>query len=213
MRTDELIAALAADTTPVSRGAPQRGLLLSAAIGAPIALALVLVWLGLRPDLATAVGGGFFWIKAAYTAALATAFAVAAERLARPGLMPRKALAAGAGVAAVILALGVGQWLMIDPSERVAALKGGSWTVCTRNILALGAPMTVVTLLVLRRLAPTAPRLAGAVAGLFSGGVTATVYGLHCPEATFVFVGLWYTLGVVCCGLLGAVLGRWMLRW
>lgn len=213
MRTDDLIAALAADTSPVVRAAPQRALLLSAAVGAPIALALVLAWLGLRPDLAAALGGGFFWIKAAYTAALATAFAFAAERLARPGLMPRAALAAGGGIVALVVALGVGQLLMIDPAERVAALKGGSWTVCTRNILALGAPMTLISLLALRRLAPTFPVLAGAAAGLFSGGVTATVYGLHCPEATFAFVGLWYTAGVACCGLLGAALGRWMLRW
>jgi hypothetical protein len=74
-------------------------------------------------------------------------------------------------------------------------------------------PMTLICLWVLRQLAPTRPMLAGFAAGAFSGGVAATVYGLHCPEATFVFVGVWYTLGLVASGLIGALIGRFALRW
>lgn len=43
--------------------------------------------------------------------------------------------------------------------------------------------------------------------------MAATVYGLHCPENTFTFVALWYSLGVLLLAALGAVLGRWVLRW
>ena len=46
-----------------------------------------------------------------------------------------------------------------------------------------------------------------------AGGVAATVYGLHCPENTFTFVALWYSLGVLLLAALGAVVGRWVLRW
>jgi hypothetical protein len=62
-------------------------------------------------------------------------------------------------------------------------------------------------------MAPTRPMLTGFAAGAFAGGVAATVYGLHCGESTMVFVGTWYTLGVLGTGLLGAVVGRWALRW
>jgi hypothetical protein len=43
--------------------------------------------------------------------------------------------------------------------------------------------------------------------------LAATVYGLHCGESTMVFVGTWYTLGVLGTGVLGAVIGKWALRW
>jgi len=66
---------------------------------------------------------------------------------------------------------------------------------------------------VLRGMAPTRPALTGFAAGAFAGGVAATVYGLHCGESTMVFVGTWYTLGVLGTGLLGAIVGKWALRW
>jgi hypothetical protein len=69
------------------------------------------------------------------------------------------------------------------------------------------------TLVVLRGMAPTRPGLAGFAAGAFAGGLAATVYGLHCGESTMVFVGTWYTLGVLGTGALGAVIGKWALRW
>ena len=50
----------------------QRFRLIEAAGGA-VALALVFVWLGLRPDLAEAAGGMMFWMKAGYAVVLAAA--------------------------------------------------------------------------------------------------------------------------------------------
>ena len=120
-------------------------------------------------------------------------------------------------MALAILALfgifAVVQFVPMSGGGRLSALQGGSWRVCTRNIVLLAAPMTLICLLVLRRLAPTRPVAAGFAAGAFSGAVAATVYGLHCPEATFVFVGVWYTLGVLVSGLIGGLLGRFTLRW
>jgi hypothetical protein len=105
------------------------------------------------------------------------------------------------------------QLASMNGAAQLDAVRGVSWRVCSRNIVILAAPMLLISLLVMRSLAPTKPMLAGFAAGGFAGGVAATIYGLHCPEATFVFVGLWYTLGVAVSGLIGAVLGRWMLRW
>jgi hypothetical protein len=213
MQTDELIGLLSADARPVSRYAPAQRLALGAGAGAVVVLLLVLGWLGLRPDLAKAVVGGFFWIKAAYTAALGAAGFWAVERLGRPGVSANRAAAVGLSVLLLIELAALVQGLRMDGPARLIAIEGGSWTVCTRNIAILAAPILVITLLILRQLAPTRPSLAGLAAGAFSGGLAATLYGLHCPEATLVFVAVWYTLGVAVSAAVGAALGRWVLRW
>ena len=75
---------------------------------------------------------------------------------------------------------------------------------------AAGAP----TFLSARKLAPTRPMAAGLALGLASGAIAATAYGvLHCPEATAAFVATWYSLGVLFAAGLGAVVGRWLMRW
>lgn len=213
MRTDELLDVLAADTRAVPAGWASRWLAMTAAAGAMVALALVLAWLKLRPDLGRAVAGGFFWIKALYTAALGVAGFWATERLARPGVSARAAVLAAIVVLLVFELVAAIQFAPMNGPARLVALQGVSWTVCSRNIVILAAPTTVLCLLVVRQLAPTQPTAAGFAAGAFAGGVAATVYGLHCPEATFVFVGVWYTLGIVVSGLIGGLLGRFMLRW
>jgi hypothetical protein len=213
MQTDELIDLLAADAGPVGRYAPAQRLGLGAGVGSIAILLLVLAWLGLRPDLAAAVGGAFFWIKAAYTAALGAAGFWAVERLGRPGVSARRPAVLGASILALFVLAGLAQVVSLSGPARLIAVKGVSWTVCTRNIAILAAPLLLITLLIMRQLAPTRPTLAGFAAGAFSGGLAATLYGLHCPEATFVFVALWYTLGVAVSAVVGAAIGRWWLRW
>ena len=154
-----------------------------------------------------------FWIKASYTAALGFAGFWATERLARPGVSARAAILAATVVLMAFELVAVMQFAPMNGDARLIALQGVSWTVCTRNIILLAAPMTLICLFVLRQFAPTRPMVAGFAVGAFAGGVAATVYGLHCPEATFVFVGVWYTLGIAVSGLIGGLLGRFMLRW
>lgn len=213
MRTDDLIDQLAADPRAIPAGAVQRRFAGVAVAAALAALVMVLAWLGTRDDLMDAMAGRMFWMKAAYTALLGVAGFWALERLARPDGAPRKALLFGALVLAVFVGMGLGQWLAADPEHRRLMMMGGSWKVCCRYILTLALPGLAATLAVLRGMAPTRPALTGFAAGAFAGGVAATVYGLHCGESTMVFVGIWYTLGVLGTGLLGAVVGRWMLRW
>ncbi len=212
MRTDDLIDALAADGGPVR--APSRRLAAVAVAGALAALVLVLTWLHTRHDLMPAMRGGMFWMKAAYTAILGLAGYLAIERLARPEGSGRRGWLLGGAIVAVFVVAGVWQAL-VSPDIQAALhmLRGHSWHSCSRNILVLGLPMLALGLLVVRGMAPTRPVAAGFATGLFAGGVAATVYGLHCPENTFTFVALWYSLGVLLLALIGAVVGRWILRW
>jgi hypothetical protein len=57
------------------------------------------------------------------------------------------------------------------------------------------------------------PRLTGFMAGLFSGGLAASIYSLHCPELSPVFVGIWYLMGMMIPAITGAILGRKILGW
>jgi len=208
-----LIEALAADTGRVPANGLERRLTLTALAGVGVALALVLVWLKPRADLGEAVDGGFFWIKAFYTGALGLAGVWATARLARPDMSVRATALIALAVVGVFEIAALVQFTPMDAGSRLAALRGVSWQVCSRNIVLLAAPMLAMSIAALRWMAPTRPMAAGFAAGVFSGGAAATVYGLHCPEATFVFVGLWYTLGVAACGVIGAVAGRHLLRW
>ncbi|ALL14576.1 NrsF family protein [Caulobacter henricii] len=211
MRTDDLIDALAADAGPPP-GAPPAGRFgLLAGLGALLALFGVLAWLKVRPDLMQVMHGSFFWLKAGYTGALGLAGFLAVERLARPTGSPRRGLLLGL---IVLIAFGLAALVQAGLAEDpMTLMRGGSWTRCSLNILVLGAPTTLLGLWVLRGLAPTRALEAGFATGALAGGVAATVYGLHCAESTFVFVGLWYSLGVLGCAALGAVIGRWVLRW
>lgn len=211
MRTDDLIDALAANAGPAPGGPLARRLALLVGLGVAVALAGVLIWLKVRPDLMDVMSGGFFWLKAAYTGVLGLAGFLAVERLARPTGSPRRGLVLGLIVLVGFVVAGLIQFGMAD--DPMSMLRGQSWTRCSLNILALGGPTTLVGLWVVRGLAPTRPTLAGFATGALAGGVAATVYGLHCAESTFVFVGFWYSLGILACAALGALLGRIALRW
>jgi len=56
-------------------------------------------------------------------------------------------------------------------------------------------------------------RLTGAAAGLAAGASAATLYGLHCPEVSALFVLIWYSLGMLVAAAIGALAGPRVLRW
>ena len=57
------------------------------------------------------------------------------------------------------------------------------------------------------------PHLAGAVAGLVSGGIAATFYAAHCTDDSPLFVAIWYTIAIAALTAIGAVGARGLVRW
>jgi hypothetical protein len=211
--THDLIEALVADLEPAPpRQVPLR-IAAAAALGGAVALGLVLTLLGLRPDLHDALGDGMFWMKAGYAAVLGLAGFWSAERLARPAGSGRGGLAVVAGALAVVAIIAAVRMMRMPPELRLPMWLGHSWDVCPVRILLLSIPTLALALMVMRRMAPTRLRLAGAAAGLFAGGVAAVAYGLHCTEVGAAFLATWYSLGVALSAALGALLGPWALRW
>ncbi|KPF48808.1 hypothetical protein IP87_09415 [beta proteobacterium AAP121] len=211
MKTEDLIDMLARDAGPFPRAAVARRLSPAAAAGCFVSLLLAVAWFGTipAPMFATAVP----WTKMAYAGALALTAGWWTARLSRPAAptaQPRRV------TVLVLLAMAVvgGVSLLATPSgSRMDALLGTSWSTCPWNVLALSLPALAAALWAVRGLAPTRPRTAGFAAGLLAGALGALGYALACPEASPAFVAVWYTLGIVSTGALGAALGPRVLRW
>jgi hypothetical protein len=80
-------------------------------------------------------------------------------------------------------------------------------------IALVSVPVWLSYLAVIRGLAPTRLRWAGAGGGFAAGAAGALVYSLHCPELAAPFVGVWYLLGMAILMAVGAALGPTLLRW
>lgn len=211
--TDDLIARLSADLKPVRPMALQRLL-----IGATIASTLVAIiamnlWLGMRPDLDVAMSTMNFWTKFGYTLSVAVLGGVATMALARPDGRIRWPWFAALGLLALLVVAAFIQLARAEPDDMMPLIIGGTSLVCPWRIVVLGLPMLLAAILALRRLAPANPTLAGFAAGIMAGGAGAWVYSFACGENGMMFLALWYTLGILIVGVLGAVLGRLLLRW
>ena len=215
MKTANLIEALVADrATSGKRVAKWMTLGLASALvtGAMASLALFLVALGVRADIAEALGTWRFELKVAMVLlALGLAFSlcVAWSRPVTSGraawrLLPLAALA----VAAVAIELAA-----LPDTAWVARLVGSNAVVCLAAIPALAIAPLAAVLWILRAGAPASPALAGAAAGLLAATAGATLYAFHCFDDSPLFVVTWYALAAVPVIALGAIVGRRLLRW
>jgi hypothetical protein len=103
--------------------------------------------------------------------------------------------------------------LAAPPQKRAHLLFGGTAAVCPFLIALVAAPLFIAFIWVLRDLAPTRLRLAGAAGGFLAGSFGALAYSLHCPELAPPFIGVWYLLGMLIPTAVGALLGPRLLGW
>jgi hypothetical protein len=211
MNTDQLIAMLATGAGAAPPAPVARRLAPALALGALLAVVLVLSTLG--PYAGSLLHTPAVWLKLAYAGALAAAAVALTARLARPVARLAVPLRLVAGVLAVMLALGAGTWAAAPAELREALLMGRTWSRCPWIVLGVSLPTLATLLWALRGLAPTRPARAGAAAGLAAGAVGTLAYALHCPELSPTFVAVWYTLGIGLAAGLGALLGPRVLRW
>ncbi len=213
MNTDQLIDSLATDVKPVPRHAVGKRLAIGVVIGALVSAALVLASLGMRPDIGIAMHGFAFWMKWSYTLSVSAIAIYATARLARPEPGRLRALWLIAIPVSLLAGVGVMELVHTPSSEWLAMWLGRSWSKCPWLVVGLAMPIFIGLLWSFRRLAPTRLRAAGAAAGLAAGAFAATVYCLHCPEVSAIFVLTWYTLGIVLAASFGALVGPRLLRW
>ena len=213
MKTDDLIALLAAGEGPVDRHALGRRMLLALVAGGLVAVLLTVAIFGVRGDLAQVAHTPLFWAKLALPGSLALLALWLTQRLARPGV--KGGLLWGLlGLPLLLVWLGAAISLLgAAVDARADLLLGRTWRTCPLNITLLSVPTFIAVFWALRGLAPTRLRQAGAAGGMLAGATATLAYCLHCPEMAVPFWGLWYVLGLLVPTAVGAALGPRLLRW
>ncbi len=211
MDTNQLIQSLAADNAyrPRPVGFVLALVLLAAA---PVSLLIFFAELGVRPDVMTAMHNPFFDLKFAVTLALASAAITVSLHLSRPEASLR-----GFGwlfvIPAGLLAAGIGgEMLLPQRLPMMTRLVGQNSKICMTAIPLMSLPLLIASLIGLRHGAPARPAVAGAIAGLVSAGLAATLYASHCTDNSPLFVMTWYTIAAALVAVVGALLGARVLR-
>ncbi|UVK40308.1 DUF1109 family protein [Mesorhizobium sp. AR10] len=212
MRTDDLIKALDADAR--NKAMPLRSAWRMAA-GAAVVIAAVVFWLtiGPRHDIATAMHTMRFLAKFVFTIVLAVSAFALIQALSTPGASTGKA-ATGMIAAPLLVVVAVILELFVVPEAQWGTrLVGTNMPVCMIFIPLIGIGPLAIFLWALNHGAPTRPVLAGTVAGLLAGGLSATFYAAHCVDDSPLFVATWYTIAIVILAALGGLGGRLFVRW
>lgn len=212
MDTEQLIRSLAADNSQPVRSV-RHVLMLALLAAAPVSLLIFFAELGVRPDVMTAMRNPFFDLKFAVTLALAISAVAVALHLSRPEASLR-----GFGwyllIPAGLLVAGIsGEMMMPQRAPMMTRLIGNNSRYCMVSIPVLSLPLLIAALIGLRHGAPSRPALSGAIAGLLSAGLAATLYASHCTDDSPLFVAFWYTLAIAPVAALGALIGARVLKY
>jgi hypothetical protein len=211
METEQLIRTLAADNPHRARPV---GFVLALALlaAAPFSLVSFFMVLGFRADVMTAMHNPFFDLKFVITLALAISAIIVGLHLSRP-----EASFKGWGwlllIPAGIIVVGIASEMMMPQHlPMMTRLIGHNSRVCVTAIPLLSLPLLAGALVGLRHGAPARPALAGALAGLISAGLAATLYASHCTDDSPLFVATWYPIATAVVTAAGALIGARVLR-
>ncbi len=213
MKTDDLVAMLSTSVEPVDRRLVARTVGVAVAAASVFALGITVIGLGIRPDLMTSRAFTFLLLKLVFTIVVIGLALIYLTRLARPGgeqRTPSIVIAMPFGVIALLAAISLG---FAPRSHWDAMIVGDQWLECLLSIPIIAVVPFAITILAVRRAAPTDLARTGAIAGLISGGVSAMAYALHCTDDSLPFVAVWYGGTIALCTLAGAALGPRLLRW
>jgi hypothetical protein len=211
METERLIRTLAADN--LHRARPV-GFVLALALlaAAPVSMAMFVTELGVRPDVMTAMHNPFFDLKFLVTLALAISAILVSLHLSRP----EASLKGWAWLllipAAIVIAGIASEMMMPQHLPMMTRLIGSNSRVCMTAIPLMSLPLLAGALIGLRHGAPARPAVAGAIAGLLSAGLAATLYASHCTDDSPLFVATWYTIATALVTAVGALVGSRVLR-
>jgi hypothetical protein len=212
VKTDDLITALVADRVtapPKPKGAIMGALM----AGAVIAAILFMSILGYRHDIAAAAETYRFLFKFVVTLTLAVSAIALILQVFRPEASLGRSLWLIAVAPALLFAAAVAELFVMPSATWMPRLIGTNARFCMTVIPLLSIVPLFAILWALRQGAPARPGLAGALAGLASGGIAATLYASHCIDDSPLFVMTWYPLAICLVTLIGYLAGRRWLAW
>jgi len=211
MKTDDLIRVLAADTMPAPPLA--RSVTFGMAAGVAVAVAALVLGLGVRPDLGQALGNPWSLMRWVVTGALGLMAVRVVLVLARPDGWGKARLWPLLGVAGLAVGLLGAAYATTPAAGRAAVgLSDAAW-FCVGAIAVLSVLPVTGLLWALRQGATTVPALTGAMAGLAGAGAAAAVYAAHCTEDSPLFYVPAYALAICGVAAVSAIIGARVLRW
>lgn len=210
MKTDDLIATLAAESAPPPLQAGRLGGVLLAAMAAAAGLFLLLA--GPRAGLPELLMQPMIAAKTLLPALVCL--------LALPALLalfyPEGRIAHPLRLA-LPLALAAAAWgfafATLPDAARFAQFTPLAIAECVGLILVIAAAPLWLALRLAARGAPTRPVLTGALAGLVAGAGAATGYSFFCLQDNPLFYVTWYGAAIALSACAGAWLGARRLRW
>ena len=210
--TDKLIEQLAGELRPVHamrfrEGLGWFGLALTAT------LAIVLVWLGLRPDVLAGHLSPLFLISQGLFLLLGLAAGTTVLVMANPNVGNRHdgwkwALAMGMLLPAAAIIIAV-----VNAAQQPAFFLPEHDIFCVVHGLGFGIFTAIVLTLWLRRGAPASPERAGLLAGIASGALGVFAYAFSCAFDSIYHVGFWHAVPVAVAGAIGRLAIPPLTRW
>lgn len=213
MKTEELIKALSEDHKACPQEPLWRTFVAAMLAGFAVATAAFAFTLGIRPDVASAIGTWRYDFKVVVALTLAATSAWFVWRLARPAVDTRPAKLALAAAPLLLLGAVLYELWVMPASTWLPRAIGSNSVACVISITLLSIAPFAGAFYALKRGAPLNPGLAGAAAGLLASALAATLYAMHCPDDSPLFAAIWYTATMALIAGAGMVAGRRFLRW
>jgi len=205
MSNEALILDLSANLRPVQR----RNMLREGGLVLAIGLLELTMFLALgvmRPDMSHIAASPYLIWRVGSLGLLALVACTLAIRSFSPTAQPRRGLvlACALAVAAIVASKvvtpdGAAEQALL---ERIAPVSG---VMCAVSIFVLSLPVVMVLGVLMRRAAPTQPKLSALAAGIAAGTCGAFVFAFCCPFNDPLYVVVWYSLG---CAAVAAA-ARW----
>ncbi|MEH6714752.1 DUF1109 domain-containing protein [Parasphingorhabdus flavimaris] len=212
MMSDKMIDSLVDDLTPVKPLRARNGLALTLVIAAVFAVA-VAVFGGLRGDILMGIPHPMFFLRAGALLLLGVTSSYAVIAMSQPAVGNSFKGWVWALLAALLFPATAIVMAMMAAPDNMAILVPRYGLECLGISMLLGTGIAATQVMWLRRGAPVALNRAGWLVGMSSGALGAAAYSLHCPFNSIFYVGLWYSLAVVLCAVVGRLVVPHLIRW
>lgn len=203
-----LIDELVAELTPVRAMRSRDGMFLTLGAAA-LAAALVVVLTGMRDEVLHPM----FFLRTGALLLLGLTSSYAVIAMCQPAVGNSFKGWVWALIAALLFPATAALMLMTGMPDDMAVLNPRFGLECMAVSFALALGIAAVEVVWLRRGAPVALERAGWLVGISSGALGAVAYNLHCPFNSIFYIGLWYTLAVAICAVLGRLIVPHLIRW
>ncbi|AMO70657.1 NrsF family protein [Sphingorhabdus sp. M41] len=212
MMSDMMIDRLVEDLTPVKPLKNRNGLAFTLAI-ATILTVLVAMIAGVRGDILMGMPHPMFFLRGGALLLLGLTSSYAVIAMSQPAVGSSFKGWIWALAAALLFPVTAAVMAMMTMPDNMTILVPRYGLECLAVSMLGGLCIAAAQVLWLRRGAPVALERAGWLVGMSSGALGAAAYSLHCPFNSIFYIGLWYSLAVALCAIVGRLLVPPLIRW